>query len=273
MLDKFSIYKDNEMMSNGEIYDAFENNQVSIIRDEIYKDILFWKNLFQDASKNGKVNSILDVGCGTGRIAIPLAESNFTLVGVDLSSSMLAKASANNKKNKDIKWIREDFNKITLNNCFSHILMSNSFFFHNLTIPQAKTCLKKAWNLLEEGGTLIIDVLHPTLDFMTGLNDTLPVIRSVFKDPLDSNEIIIVSRTRKYDSSSQIITTFFDFHFTESHKNIYDQIIGKIFFPQELEAILDSNGFKIYRKYGGYDFSTFDRNSCHCIIQCKKYTN
>ena len=39
--------------------------------------------------------SVLDVGCGYGRIAIPLAVAGFTVSGLDLSPTMIAAARQN----------------------------------------------------------------------------------------------------------------------------------------------------------------------------------
>ena len=79
---------------NGEFYDLFENNSTTRARQE--KDILFWLNI---AKQYG--DSILELGCGTGRITIPLIEAGFNVTGLDISESMLSLAKI--KSNK-VKW-------------------------------------------------------------------------------------------------------------------------------------------------------------------------
>jgi SAM-dependent methyltransferase len=51
------------------------------------RDIAFWKNLARRQS-----GAVLELGCGTGRLAIPLLQSGAPLVGVDRSGAMLARA-------------------------------------------------------------------------------------------------------------------------------------------------------------------------------------
>jgi len=49
--------------------------------------------------------SVLDAGCGTGRVAIELARRGFEVVGVDLDPAMLAQARA---KAPDLPWVQAD---------------------------------------------------------------------------------------------------------------------------------------------------------------------
>lgn len=49
--------------------------------------------------------SVLDAGCGTGRVAIELAGRGFSVVGVDADAPMLATATS---KAPDLSWVRAD---------------------------------------------------------------------------------------------------------------------------------------------------------------------
>ena len=51
------------------------------------RDVPFWRNLAKNAG-----GSVLELGCGTGRVSLPLARSGVRLVGVDRSAAMLALA-------------------------------------------------------------------------------------------------------------------------------------------------------------------------------------
>ncbi|MEO6502070.1 MAG: class I SAM-dependent methyltransferase [Jatrophihabitantaceae bacterium] len=48
---------------------------------------------------------VLDAGCGTGRVAIRLAELGYRVVGVDVDSSMLAEAR---RSRPDLRWLSAD---------------------------------------------------------------------------------------------------------------------------------------------------------------------
>ena len=53
------------------------------------RDIQFWQRLAVPVA-----GPILELGCGTGRVAIPVAKAGATVVGIDRSASMLARANA-----------------------------------------------------------------------------------------------------------------------------------------------------------------------------------
>ena len=51
------------------------------------RDIAFWQRMAARRSSG----PILELGCGTGRVAIPVAKAGATVVGIDRSASMLAR--------------------------------------------------------------------------------------------------------------------------------------------------------------------------------------
>ena len=53
------------------------------------RDIAFWQRLAFACGNDGPV---LELGCGTGRVALPVVKAGATLVGVDFSAPMLARA-------------------------------------------------------------------------------------------------------------------------------------------------------------------------------------
>ncbi len=55
------------------------------------RDIAFWSAFARRASTPAR-QAVLDLGCGTGRVAIPVARDGATVIGIDRSESMLARA-------------------------------------------------------------------------------------------------------------------------------------------------------------------------------------
>ncbi len=70
------------------------------------RDIAFWKRMAATVSA-----PILELGCGTGRVALPLARDGATVIGIDRSASMLARARMRVRRAKlhsRVKLIRGD---------------------------------------------------------------------------------------------------------------------------------------------------------------------
>jgi SAM-dependent methyltransferase len=64
--------------------------------------------------------SVLDAGCGTGRVAIELARRGIEIAGVDLDHSMLAAARA---KAPELTWIAADLLDVDLDRTFDVVVM------------------------------------------------------------------------------------------------------------------------------------------------------
>jgi ubiquinone/menaquinone biosynthesis C-methylase UbiE len=57
------------------------------------RDVPFWRQLARRAP-----GRLLELGCGTGRVSLPLARSRVDLVGIDRSAAMLARARARSRR-------------------------------------------------------------------------------------------------------------------------------------------------------------------------------
>ncbi|MBK7105231.1 MAG: class I SAM-dependent methyltransferase [Ignavibacteriae bacterium] len=62
----------------------------------------------------GKDNSVLDIGCGTGRLAFQLSDHCRKIVGIDLSSKNISVAKSNHNGNfKNVEFVHGDIKKIS----------------------------------------------------------------------------------------------------------------------------------------------------------------
>ncbi len=67
--------------------------------------------------------SVLDAGCGTGRVALELARRGFDVAGVDNDADMLAYARSRNDR---IDWVRENLSTVELGRSFDAIVMAGN---------------------------------------------------------------------------------------------------------------------------------------------------
>ena len=114
---------------------------------QVFKDIIDYYKL------NGK-GCLLDLGCGTGEIAIPLAPYFEDVVGLDPSSDMLvgAKAKAKIKKVFNIKWVKGKAEDIELS--FAPIRLTTAgVSFHWMNQP---VVLEKVYRMTENNGGMVV---------------------------------------------------------------------------------------------------------------------
>jgi 2-polyprenyl-3-methyl-5-hydroxy-6-metoxy-1,4-benzoquinol methylase len=94
---------------------------------------------------------VLDIGCGTGRLAIPLAHEGFAVTGVDLSENMLAQART---KSADlaVDWVRGDMREMALARRYRSAFMAGHAFQAMLTDGEQRALFDGVARHLEPGG-------------------------------------------------------------------------------------------------------------------------
>jgi SAM-dependent methyltransferase len=145
-----------------EIYTQGTQGECDFIEKEINRD------------KNVKV---LDIGCGTGRHSVELAKRGYSVTGIDLSESMLARAREKAaEKNLKIDFRKADARTLSFSEEFELAVMLCEGGFSLMETDEMNfEILKSAYNSLKQGGKLIF----------TTLNGLFPLFHSV-KDFLDS---------------------------------------------------------------------------------------
>ena len=244
------------LLSDGRHYD--------LLNKRVIDDIPFY---IQQAKKHG--DPVLELACGTGRVTIPLAESGINITGIDISESMLSHAQAKTKKKKvTIEWIKADCRDFKLNEKFNLII----FPFNTIAILEdlksVESCFLCVRNHLNDNGRFIIDFFNPQLDMLTKDPNECDVIAK-YSDP-DGKGKIIVAESHFYDAASQI-SRVKNYYMIGNQKEVAVGFNMRIFYPQELDALVHYNGFTIEAKYGNYNESPFVSESSKQLIVCSKY--
>ncbi len=110
--------------------------------------------------------SILDLGCGTGRHAIELARRGYAVTGLDLSAGMLAQARAKAlQADVQIEWIQDDATKFVLEPRFEAVICLCEGSFGLLTAAddpneQPLAILRNVHHALKPGGRTLFTVLN-----------------------------------------------------------------------------------------------------------------
>jgi len=143
---------------------------------------------------------MLDLGCGTGRLAIPLARRGKEVTGIDRSRAMLAYAK-DKAGHLAIRWVEGDFRNFDLGREFDLIIACGHAFQALLTEADQRTFLRCARRHLADGGRLAFDTRNTVplhLD-VTGKEN------SWHSFVLPDGSVVDVSGTEIYDSATGIM--------------------------------------------------------------------
>jgi SAM-dependent methyltransferase len=105
-------------------------------------------------------SSVLDLGCGTGRLASALASDGRMVVGVDPAAAMLDIARSKNSGGR-ASWVRGDARNVRLDRKFDLILLTGHAFQVFLTWEDQMAVLKTIAMHLAPEGRFIFDMRNP----------------------------------------------------------------------------------------------------------------
>src|SRR5262245_25847419 len=129
-------------------------------------DVAFYRRL---AAEQG--GPVLEIGCGTGRVSVPLAGDGFEVVGVDLSEPMLRQAEARRASlppavATKLTFVQGDMTTLDLGRKFALIITPSRVFQFALTTAAQRAALGAMRRHLRPGGRLVLDLFDPRLDYV-----------------------------------------------------------------------------------------------------------
>jgi SAM-dependent methyltransferase len=107
-------------------------------------------------------SAALELGIGTGRIALPLARRGVRVHGIDLSEAMVARLRAKPGA-EDIEVTIGDFATATVEAAFSVVYLLANTIMNLTTQDEQVACFRNAAAHLEPGGCFVVEVLVPAL--------------------------------------------------------------------------------------------------------------
>jgi SAM-dependent methyltransferase len=153
------------------LYDGLEAASYDLV-DELsdFDDYAFYRLLIES-----NPGPILDLGCGTGRILVPLAEEGLDVVGLDASAEMLAICREKlGSEKRNVPLVQGDIRQFDLNERFSTILIPGFSIQLLLEADDLDACLKACLGHLKPGGQVIIPTYLPWEMLESGL-DRMPL--------------------------------------------------------------------------------------------------
>ena len=133
-------------------------------------EIDFYRALTIEVKERG--GSILEVGCGTGRVALRLAQEGVPVVGLDFSPGMLAVARQKSQGMSNVRWVEGDMRAFELGKCFDLIIVPGHSFQFMLTSADQVACLACLRRHLTADGKLVVHLNHDGLSWLGSVSQS-----------------------------------------------------------------------------------------------------
>ncbi|MFS1513573.1 class I SAM-dependent DNA methyltransferase [Chengkuizengella sp. SCS-71B] len=146
-------------------YEGFANYYDVLMEDMPYSQ---WIEFAESCwNKHGKPKTVVDLGCGTGNISIPLAKKGYQVYGIDLSSDMLTVAtqkeinymSTIKQNGGSITWLEQDMKDLELPSSVDCIISFCDCYNYITDESHIIQSFQKVYEHLEHKGLFIFDML------------------------------------------------------------------------------------------------------------------
>lgn len=231
------------MTQKDEVFGQYAGVYDSLYHDKDYSGETDFVIQLLNAHSNGETKSILDMGCGTGGHAIPLAKHGYSVTGVDRSEGMLEQARDKAQAaGHDIAFHQGDVRNVNLNQTFDAVIFMFAVVAYQTSNADLNDALQTARHHLKPGGLLIFD----TWNGPAVLAD--PPTDRVREVPGPNGTRIIRITRPVHDSMAQTIDVQFHVLTLDGDKvssEIQEAHLMRYLFPQELGFHLKQAGFNL----------------------------
>ncbi len=248
----------NSYSSISAIYDLWQNSK-NIEKWISYTEKIIEKHLMK--TKGDGVNQkfiLLDLGCGTGSVAIKMADKGYEVIGIDKSLEMLSVAGEKNKSGM-VQFVCQDITEFELFGTVDIIICFLDTVNHIKNKMKLNKMFSLCKNYLNKGGIMIFDIATSHY-FEESLGN------NTFFDIRDEFTVIWENCYRKTKGINTANITFFIKDDTNEENDIkaqyYDDkfirkediIIEKVYSTDDIIDVIQNNGMENTGIYSDFTF-------------------
>jgi len=244
--------------------------------DQTYRrrrqDVRFYRERIRE-TLGGSEGPVLELGVGTGRVALALAREGIAVTGVDAMQPMLDRFEE--RLGREPKRVREkvrlrlgDLIGLDLGEQFAAVTAPFHVLNHCYTRAELASALGVVRAHLAPGGSFLFDVRVPNPDELRrdpekvykGRDVTLPSTGSRYR-----------YRERwAYDTASQVQTVEMAFVGVDDPADFHLQLLThRCWFPAELAAVLHYEGFDVLEHLGDFEGDSLDESHDSQVLLCR----
>jgi ubiquinone/menaquinone biosynthesis C-methylase UbiE len=230
------------------------------------RDVPFWRTVALNVG-----GTMLELGAGTGRISIPLARAGVSVVGIDRSEPMLARARqrvARGKLQRRVRLVRGDIRFLPFKKHFDMVLAPYGMLQSLLRERDLQATLSAVHGVLKKGGTLGVELVAdlPSWDEY----EKRISLRGWRRRPGGAH--VTLTETVRQDRTKGL--TIFDQEFTErrgpkTRSHTFSLAFRTLSVPQIVRR-LEKAGFEITALLGDYRGREWDPRADVWVILAKR---
>lgn len=169
-------------------------------------DVAFFRRLANEVG-----GPVLEIGCGTGRVSIPLAEDGHEVVGIDRSPAMLRLAEARRAAQPSdvaarLTFVQGDMTTLDLGRRFALIVAPSRVFQFALTSDAQRSALRAMKAHMRPEGRLVVDLFDPAFEFI-GPDAVFPPRNGEVTHPRTGNRVAWEILGRAPDPAAQLVVS------------------------------------------------------------------
>lgn len=221
-------------------------------------------DFFVGAARDAR-GAALELGCGTGRVLIPIARAGIDVTGLDLSDAMLDVCRARLRDEpaavqSRASLVRADMRSFDIGETFALAIVPFRPFQHLITVDDELACLAAIRRHLAPGGTLILDLFNPSLDALAN--------RTIGEEWIDTPAFVLPDGRRferrgkivAHDRANQVndVELIYDITYPDGRAERFVHAFAmRYLFRFEAEHLLARAGFAVDAIYSGFDKQPF----------------
>jgi SAM-dependent methyltransferase len=211
---------------------------------------------------------IVELGCGTGRIAWALAEAGHQVLGFDNASAMIERAQSmgvhySHDINNGVRFVLADICSLRLEQAYDLVIAPYRVFNHLVTQQAQQQCLESIKHHLSAAGTAVFDSTLPDKERLLAdaeffrkkpsLVIELPHVDVIFERRITNNQS---------DAASQTFTTDFSYKIT-GPVGIFehvDRLVQRWATDEQIREMIALAGLKIVAMYQDFNRAPLEEN-------------
>ena len=219
---------------------------------------------------------VLELGAGTGRVTLPIAQAGIRIVALDSSDAMLdalrSKLARQPQEVRDrVTAVQGDMRTFTLPEQFALVMAPFRAVLHNVTEQDQRACLERVRQHLRPDGHFAFNVFHPSLEYMAQHAGPLAgVWRWAGTFDLPTGGYVMRSEANRYDTVRQVVHSQHRYDEYTADGALTQTSLHRLelayLYPADIRRLLAQAGFREVTISGGFTGREVSRDMDELVV-------